>query len=242
MLRGQQLTSTVTPATWLRAAPGQGVRVLQQLDQTLVQNYECTDRPAAARLSQPQGPAGGAAAGAGAGQKSQSAGSQNQEDGKLILPQPSRLDEAAYTRNKVASSASCSSQDQPPASRQTSISSQKRVRQQMKTHAHWGKVCAAVHRRRDRPTLWFCLLGAWLTRNPHCDSRLFFWTCPKDVTHDWRWFAKHKRLPVPAHLTTHLALLPGTVAETETVEKGQADSLGGAVARERAGSCWGTMQ
>jgi len=214
VLRGQQLTSTVTPATWLRAAPGQGVRVLQQLDQTLVQNYECTDRPAAARLSQPQGPAGGAAAGVGAGQKSQSAGSQNQEDGKLILPQPSRLDEAAYTRNKVASSASCSSQDQPPASRQTSISSQKRVRQQMKTHAHWGfsKVCAAVHRRRDRPTLWFCLLGAWLTRNPHCDSRLFF----LEIV--------HKRLPVPAHLTAHLPLLPGTVAETETEEKGQADS------------------
>ena len=82
------------PSTWV-APP---LRMLQHLHEVLVQDYECTDQPAAAQLSQPPGPAGGAAAGAGAGQPPQSAGSQDQQDGKLILPQLNRLhdDRAVY--------------------------------------------------------------------------------------------------------------------------------------------------
>ena len=115
------------PSTWV-APP---LRMLQHLHEVLVQDYECTDQPAAAQLSQPPGPAGGAAAGAGAGQPPQPAGSQDQQDGKLILPQLNRLHEV-YKRNQVASSASASSQDQQPA--KPTIPSQKRVTQQLTTH------------------------------------------------------------------------------------------------------------
>ena len=61
----------------------------------------------------------------------QPAGSQDQQDGKLILPQLNRLHEV-YKRNQVASSASDSSQDQQPA--KPTIPSQKRVTQQLTTH------------------------------------------------------------------------------------------------------------
>ena len=115
------------PSTWV-APP---LRMLQHLHEVLVQDYECTDQPAAAQLSQPPGPAGGAAAGAGAGQPPQPAGSQDQQDGKLILPQLNRLHEV-YKRNQVASPASDSSQDQQPA--KPTIPSQKRVTQQLTTH------------------------------------------------------------------------------------------------------------
>jgi len=68
-----------------------------------------------------------------AGQPPQPAGSQDQQDGKLILPQLNRLHEAIpYKRNQVASSASASPQDQQPAT--PTILSQKRGTQQLTTH------------------------------------------------------------------------------------------------------------
>ena len=102
---------------------------LKRLHQRLVQDFDCTDQPAAVLPSQPG--AGGAAAGAGAAQQPQSAGPQDHGDGQLLLPQLNRLHEA-YKRSPVASSASSSSQDQQPP--KPTIPTQKRVTQQLSTH------------------------------------------------------------------------------------------------------------
>ena len=113
------------PSTWV-APP---LCTLKRLHQSLVQDFNCTDQPAAVLPSQPG--AGGAAAGAGAAQQPQPAGPQDNGDGQLILPQLNRLHEA-YKRSQVASSASSSSQDQQPP--KPTIPTQKRVTQQLSTH------------------------------------------------------------------------------------------------------------
>ena len=113
------------PSTWV-APP---LCTLKRLHQSLVQDFNCTDQPAAVLPSQPG--AGGAAAGAGAAQQPQPAGPQDNGDGQLVLPQLNRLHEA-YKRSQVASSASSSSQDQQPP--KPTIPTQKRVTQQLSTH------------------------------------------------------------------------------------------------------------
>jgi hypothetical protein len=64
----------------------------------------------------------------------QHAGSQDNGNGKLVLPQLNRLHEA-FKRNQIPSSASSSSQDQQP-NRPTPIPTQRRLTQQLAKH--WG--------------------------------------------------------------------------------------------------------
>ena len=73
------------PSTWL-ARP---LRTLQRNHQGLLQDYDCTEQQAV--VKPPQAGAGGAAARAGAAQQPHPAGSQDNDDGKLILPQLHRL-------------------------------------------------------------------------------------------------------------------------------------------------------
>ena len=119
-LPGKKLNDS---STWV-APP---LCTLKRLHQSLVQDFDCMDQPAAVLPTQPG--AGGAAAEAGAVQQPQPAGPQ--DNGQLLLPQLNRLHEA-YKRSQVASSASSSSQDQQPP--KPTIPTQKRVTQQLSTH------------------------------------------------------------------------------------------------------------
>ena len=94
----------------------------------LLQYYDCTDQPAAAKPAPPSGAGGSATANAGATPQSQPAGSQDNGHGKLVLPQLNRLHEA-FKRSQVSPPASSSSQDQP--TRPRPIPSQRRLTQQL---------------------------------------------------------------------------------------------------------------
>ena len=59
----------------------------------LLQHYNCTDQPAAAQPAPPSGEGGGAAAKASTNPQPQHPGSQDNGNGKLVLPQPNRLHE-----------------------------------------------------------------------------------------------------------------------------------------------------
>jgi hypothetical protein len=82
----------------------------------------------------PSGAGGGAAANAGANPQPQHAGSQDNGNGKLVLPQLNRLHEA-FKRSQVPLPASSSCQDQQP-NRPTPIPTQKRLT--LKLTKHWA--------------------------------------------------------------------------------------------------------
>jgi hypothetical protein len=117
------------------------LRTLARLHEDLLQNYECTDQPA----PPPPSAGGGAAANAGAHPQPQHAGSQDDGNGKLVLPQLNRLHEA-FKRNQIPSSASSSSQAQQP-NRPTPIPTQRRLTQQLTKH--WGPFTALRQRYAD---------------------------------------------------------------------------------------------
>ncbi len=75
----------------------------------LLQLYDCTDQAAAAQPAPP--PGGSDAANAGANPQPQSAGSQDNGHGKLVLPQLNRLHEA-FKWSQVSPPSSSGSQDQ----------------------------------------------------------------------------------------------------------------------------------
>jgi hypothetical protein len=109
------------PATW-DAPP---LRQLKHVHEDLLQHYDCTDQPAAP----PQAPpSGSAAAHAGVNPQPPPAGSQDNCNGKLVLPQLNLLHEA-FKRSQVSTPASSSSQDQP--TRPKPIPSQRRLTQQL---------------------------------------------------------------------------------------------------------------
>ena len=96
-----------------------------------MQQYDCTEQPP----PQPPPPSAGGSAAANAGAHPQpTAGSQDNSNGKLLLPQLDRL-HLAFKRRQVSPSASSSSQDQqaqqPPKS---VIPTQKRVTEQLTKH------------------------------------------------------------------------------------------------------------
>ena len=104
---------------------------LKRLHGDLLQQYDCTEQPP----PQPPPPSAGGNAAANAGAHPQPpAGSQDNSNGKLLLPQLNRLHEA-FKRRQVSPSASSSSQDQqaqqPPKS---VIPTQKRVTEQLTKH------------------------------------------------------------------------------------------------------------
>ena len=97
---------------------------LKQMHEDLLQHYDCTDQAAAAQPAPPSVQAAAAAAAqpappsvqaaalhAGANPQPQPAGSQDNGQGKFVLPQLNRLHEA-FKRSQVSPPAS-SSQDQP---------------------------------------------------------------------------------------------------------------------------------
>ena len=97
------------PATW-DAPP---LCTLKCLHEDPLQHYDCTDQPAASQPAPPSGAGGSAAANAGANPQPQHAGSQDNGNGKPVLPQLNRLHEA-FRRCQVSHPASSSSQDQQP--------------------------------------------------------------------------------------------------------------------------------
>ena len=117
------------PATW-DAPP---LCTLKCLHEDLLQHYDCTDQPAASQPAPPSGAGGSAAANAGANPQPQHAGSQDNGNGKPVLPQLNRLHEA-FRRSQVSHPASSSSQDQQP-NRPNPIPTQRRLTQQLS--AHW---------------------------------------------------------------------------------------------------------
>ena len=104
---------------------------LKQMQEDLLQHYDCTDQPAAAQPAPPSG--GSAAANAGANLQPQPADSQDNGDGKLVLPQLNRLHEA-FKRSQVSHPASYSSQDQQPSRQPSPIPSQRRLTQLLTKH------------------------------------------------------------------------------------------------------------
>ena len=114
------------PTSW-DTAP---LRTLMRLHEDLLQNYDCTDQPP----NPPPSAGGGAVANAGAHPQPQHAGSQDDGNGKLVLPQLNRLHEA-FKRIQIPSSASSSSRDQQP-NRPTPIPTRRRLTQQLTKH--WG--------------------------------------------------------------------------------------------------------
>jgi hypothetical protein len=117
------------PATW--SAPP--LYTLKHLHAALLQDYDCTEQPAADLPALPSGAGGSAAANAGAPPPPPPARSQDTGSGTLVLPQLNRLHEA-YKRRQVAPPASSSSQDQQPTA-SGPIPSQRRLTQQLT--AHW---------------------------------------------------------------------------------------------------------
>jgi hypothetical protein len=116
------------PATW-DAPP---LCQLKRLHVDLLQHYDCIDQPAAAQPAPPPsavGAVGSAAANAGANTQPQPAGTQDNGNGKLVLPQLNRFHEA-FKRSRVSHLASPSSQDQQP-TRLSPIPSQRRLTQQL---------------------------------------------------------------------------------------------------------------
>jgi hypothetical protein len=113
------------PDTW-DAPP---LRQLKRMHEDLLQRYDCTDQPAAAQQAPPSGAGGSPAANAGANPQPQPAGSQDNGNGKIVLPQLNRLHEA-FKRSQVSPPASSSSQDQQP-NRPRPIPSQRRLTQQL---------------------------------------------------------------------------------------------------------------
>jgi hypothetical protein len=105
---------------------------LKHLHAALLQDYDCTEQPAA-DLPALSGAGGSAAANAGAPPPPLPARSQDTGSGTLVLPQLNRLHEA-YKRRQVAPPASSSSQDQQPTA-SGPIPSQRRLTQQLT--AHW---------------------------------------------------------------------------------------------------------
>jgi hypothetical protein len=124
------------PNTW-DAPP---LCALKRLHGDLLQQYDCTEQPAVAQPAQPYA-GGDAAANAGAHPQPH-AGSQDNGNGKLLLPQLNRL-HLAFKRSQVSPSASSSSQDQqtqqPPKS---VIPTQRRVTEQLtKNWAPFEALC-----------------------------------------------------------------------------------------------------
>jgi hypothetical protein len=113
------------PATWDAPPRCQ----LKRLHEDLLQQYDCTDQPAAAQPAPPSGADGSAAANAGANPQPQPAGAQDNGIRKLVLPQLNRLHEA-FKRSQVSPPAPSSSQDQQP-TRPSPIPSQRRLTQQL---------------------------------------------------------------------------------------------------------------
>jgi hypothetical protein len=93
------------PSSWV-APP---LCTLKRLHGDLLQQYDCTEQSAVAQPAHPSA-GGGAAANADAHPQPH-AGSQDNGNGKLLLPQLDRL-HLAFKRSQVSSSASSSSQDQ----------------------------------------------------------------------------------------------------------------------------------
>jgi len=116
------------PATW-DAPP---LCQLKRLHEDIRQHYDCTDQPAEAQPAPPSGAGGSSAANAGANPQPQHAASQENGNGKRLLPQLNRLHEA-FKRSQVPPPASSSSQDQPP-NQPTPIPTQRCVTQQISTH------------------------------------------------------------------------------------------------------------
>jgi len=113
------------PATW----DGPPLCQLKRLHEDLLHLYHCTDQPAAAQPAPPSFAGGSAAANAGANPQPQHAGSQDSGNGKLVLTQFNRLQEA-LKRSQVSLPASSSSQDQQPTI-PSPIPSQRRLTQQL---------------------------------------------------------------------------------------------------------------
>ncbi len=114
---------------------------LKRLHGDLLQQYDCTEQPP----PQPPPPSAGGNAAANAGARPQPpAGSQDNSNGKLLLPQLNRLHEA-FKRRQVSPSASSSSQDQqaqqPPKS---VIPTQKRVTEQLTKHWRPSRPCVST--------------------------------------------------------------------------------------------------
>jgi hypothetical protein len=120
------------PATW--SAPP--LYTLKHLHAALLQDYDCTEQPAADLPALPSGAGGSAAANAGAPPPPPPARSQDTGSGTLVLPQLNRLHEA-YKQRQVAPPASSSSQDQQPTA-SGPIPSQRRLTQQLT--AHWPQL------------------------------------------------------------------------------------------------------
>ena len=116
------------PATW--SAPP--LCTLKHLHAARLQDYDCTEQPAADLPALPSGAGGSAAANAGAPPPTP-ARSQDTGSSTLVLPQLNRLHEA-YKRRQVAPTASSSSQDQQLTA-SGPIPSQRRLMQQLT--AHW---------------------------------------------------------------------------------------------------------
>ena len=81
------------------------LRQVKRMHEDLLQHYDCTNQPAAAQQAPPSGAGGSATANAGATPQSQPAGSQDNGNGKLVLPQLNRLHEA-FKRSQVSHPAS----------------------------------------------------------------------------------------------------------------------------------------
>ena len=85
------------PATWHAPSLCQ----LKRMHEDLLQHYDCTDQQAStAQQAPPSGAGGGAAANADANPQPQPAGSQDNGNVKLVLPQLHRLHEA-FKRSQV---------------------------------------------------------------------------------------------------------------------------------------------
>jgi hypothetical protein len=114
------------PSSWV-APP---LCTLKRLHGDLLQQYDCTEQSAVAQPALPSVAGGGAAANAGAHPQPHT-GSQDNGNGKLLLPQLDRL-HLAFMRSQVSPSASSTSQDQQSQHLPKSvIPTQRRVTEQL---------------------------------------------------------------------------------------------------------------
>jgi hypothetical protein len=114
------------PSSWV-APP---LCTLKRLHGDLLQQYDCTEQLAVAQTALPSDAGGGAAAHAGAHPQPH-AGSQDNGNGKLLLPQLDRL-HLAFMRSQVSPSSSSTSQDQQSQHLPKSvIPTQRRVTEQL---------------------------------------------------------------------------------------------------------------
>ena len=97
----------------------------------LLQNYDCSDQHASAQPLRPSDTGCGTAANTDVNPQSQHAGSQDNNNGKLLLPQLNCFQEA-FKRSQVAPPVSSSSQDQQQ-NLPTPISTQHSLTQQIST-------------------------------------------------------------------------------------------------------------